>query len=388
MCWVALIAACGDDDGKLRVDPSLSIPVVPEAGAANGDGDAGPALDAGRIQTGDPDDSGLGEMRDAAALDAATEMSTDAASANDAALPPMADNPKPPGDGGVVELIDAGPLLPRPDAGAPEDDDDAGPPPPPRRDCMGKPGAPGDTTHMYMDRAYIVHVPPNVYPDTAIPVMLVFHGAGGNGADMQTATAFDAYADQLGFVTIYPNGATGNAPWNVGRGACPPGGFISTFNDDISYVENMLNTVEADQCIARNKVFVTGFSMGGYMAHELGCRIGGSSVRAIAPHSGGTHSGDCPGAPIPVLILHGDADPLIDYSCAESARDYWVERNGCGAELDSLQITGGRCDFNRGCPSEAAVALCTFAGLEHNWGYPPSYEFSSFLITEFFAPLF
>ena len=51
-------------------------------------------------------------------------------------------------------------------------------------------------------------------------------------------------------------------------------------------------------------------SMGGYFAHNLGCQLPHGRVRAIAPHSSGTYSGDCPGAPLPVLILHGDSDSL------------------------------------------------------------------------------
>jgi polyhydroxybutyrate depolymerase len=188
----------------------------------------------------------------------------------------------------------------------------------------------------------------------------------------------------LGFVTVYPNGAMGDAPWNVGRNVCPPGNLVSTNADDISYFEKMLDDIEADQCIDRERVFAMGLSMGGYFAHELGCQLGHTRVRAIAAHSSGTHPGACPGAPVPVLMLHGDSDSLINYQCGVSARDYWVDRNGCSSDVDTLTITGGHCDYNRGCPTDAQVVLCTFNGLDHAYAYPPKYEFASLLIWEFF----
>lgn len=271
------------------------------------------------------------------------------------------------------------------DAGS---DDDAGQARPPRPEvCKGKRGAPGNTTRTYQGRSYIVHIPPDISPNAELPVLLVFHGAGGKGADMQAATGFDVLADQVGIVTVYPDGQMGNAPWNVGRNVCPPGNFVSTSEDDVAYVEHMLDDVAQDQCLDEKHIFATGFSMGGYFTHELGCRLGHSRLKGIAPASGGTHTGDCPGAPIPVLILHGDADQLINYSCGTRARDLWVERNGCSSETERVEITNGHCDFNKGCPAGAQVAMCTFDGLQHAWAYPPMYDNEGLLIWFFFGLL-
>ena len=385
---VLCLAACGDDSEGTRRDPSRRVPLLPEGAVLDGADDAPDA-------TSDREGTAVGEAdagEDTGDLPVRDAGESEAEPVFDAALdaaPDRGESPRPPEAGsGGGEPGDAAVGFPALDAGAPNEDDDAGPPAPPRLDCMGKSGAPGDTIYMYMGRSFIVHVPANVYRDTAVPVMFVFHGAGSKGADMQAATGFDVLADQLGFVTVYPDGQMGTAPWNVGRNACPPGGFVSTTNDDVSYFKSMLDTIEATQCIARDKVFATGFSMGAYFTHELGCLVGHEGLRAIAPHSGGTHAGDCPGAPIPILILHGDADPLIDYDCGKSARDSWIERNGCSSEVDTLDITGGHCDFHRNCPENGAVVFCTFNGLEHTWGYPPDYEFSTLLIGEFFAPYF
>jgi polyhydroxybutyrate depolymerase len=300
--------------------------------------------------------------------------------------PPPLEQPPPAGADAPPPFVDPRITWPRFEEDGGVDDDDAGVPPP-RPTCSGKPGSPGNTTRTYGDRQYIVHIPPMADPNAALPVVVVYHGAGGKGADMQQATGFDIVADWSGVITVYPTGQAGNAPWNVGRNVCPPGNFVSTTADDVGYLEAMLDDIENDQCLDRARVFVTGFSMGGYMSNQLGCQLGRARLRAIAPHSGGTYSGDCEGGALPVLLLHGDADSLINYRCGTQARDYWVDRNGCSPEYDTWDVTGGQCQFHRGCPRDAPVVLCTFYGMDHAWAYPPMYESSSLLIWSFFSTM-
>ena len=48
-----------------------------------------------------------------------------------------------------------------------------------------------------------------------------------------------------------------------------------------------MNSVEADQCLDREHMFVTGFSMGGCFSNEDSQR---HDIAAIGPHSGGSRS--------------------------------------------------------------------------------------------------
>jgi poly(3-hydroxybutyrate) depolymerase len=366
-------------------------------------------LDAGSEEADEPDqaEAGMtatGRGGDAAVADAAAREPGDskppaangggpAASGGDrtplAEMPPPSDQPLPAGAEAPPPFVDPRIRWPMFEDDAGVDEDDGGAlQEPPRPTCTGKPGSPGNTTRMYGNREYIVHIPPMVDPNTAMPVMFVYHGAGGKGADMQQATGFDIVADWDHVITVYPTGQAGNAPWNVGRNVCPPGNFVSTTADDVAYLDAMLNDIETDQCLDRGRVFVTGFSMGGYMSNQLGCQLGRARLRAVAPHSGGTYSGDCEGGALPVLLLHGDADSLINYSCGTSARDYWIDRNGCSPQYDTWDITGGQCRFYRGCPSDAPVVMCTFYGMDHTWAYPPMWESSSLLIWSFFSTMF
>jgi len=85
-------------------------------------------------------------------------------------------------------------------------------------------------------------------------------------------------------------------------------------------------------------------------------------VRAIAPHSSGSHDlSICPSTTKPVLIMHFDSDSLISYSCGTQARDRWIAQNGCSAASPTVQpVTSGSCEYHQGCRPGGRVAMCTF----------------------------
>jgi polyhydroxybutyrate depolymerase len=141
--------------------------------------------------------------------------------------------------------------------------------------------------------------------------------------------------------------------------------------DDLGFVQAIIDSANMTQPIDRERVFVGGFSMGGYFANHVGCQ-GRAFVRAVSAHSGGTYPGSCPGNPVPVLLIHGDMDGLIDYECATQARGYWVERNGCTTQVTSETIKGGSCDWNQGCPMGRELGLCTMKGMDHGWAGAPT----------------
>jgi polyhydroxybutyrate depolymerase len=240
---------------------------------------------------------------------------------------------------------------------------------PPPAACTGMPGAPGTNTRTVMNgalnRTFIVHVPPGLDPNTPVPVLFAFHGFTMSGQVMHDLTAFTAIADREGFIAVFPDGG-GAAPWNVGTGICGVGAVVGGTEDDLGFLEKMIDAVAADQCIDRERVFVTGFSMGGYFSNHVGCQKSGV-VRAVAPASGGTYMGDCPGGPMPVLLLHGMGDALIAPLCGTQARDLWVQRNGCSTEFDSVPVMGGHCEQHRGCPPGGQVTLCLFDSMAHGW---------------------
>ncbi len=263
--------------------------------------------------------------------------------------------------------------------------------------CSGKPGAPGlSQREVVVDgdtRTFQVHIPTSLNRNTPAPVVFIFHGFSMSGEIMIELTGFAALADDEGFVAVFPEGPPA-APWNVGENICGLGGWVAGTADDFAFVESILNDIEADQCLDRSHVFVTGFSMGGYFSNHIGCQRS-DLVRAIAPHSGGTYLGACPGGPTPTLLIHGTGDALIDPDCGEEARNVWAARNGCSTRFRTVAVEGGHCEWHLDCPPDGQVVLCLFDDMCHGWAATGDgsctnsaggdmYEDATSLIWEFF----
>lgn len=56
-------------------------------------------------------------------------------------------------------------------------------------------------------RTYVVHLPPRRSERGPRPVVLAFHGGGGNATGFKDYAGLDAVADREGFVVIYPDGS-------------------------------------------------------------------------------------------------------------------------------------------------------------------------------------
>jgi len=222
-------------------------------------------------------------------------------------------------------------------------------------------------------RTYLVYLPPTLDPTKAVPLVIVHHGYTMSGAAMQVITQYDALADAQGIAVAYPDGEGGpnslGAPWNVGQGNCASyeGAVPVATGDDFGFDEAIRADVEEDQCVDEKHTFVTGFSMGAYFSHHVGC-MRPDFARAVAPHSGGTHDfSTCVAGHEPVIVFHGDADPVIPKACDDAAVAQWIAKNGCQSSADVVSVKNGTCSYYQGCPADGQVAYCTFSGLGHAW---------------------
>ena len=238
----------------------------------------------------------------------------------------------------------------------------------PAAPCTGKPGAlRGKSTQMLMagglQRSFVHYAPAGLDPNVPAPVVIVAHGYTMSGEMMFAITKYAELADREKFVVMFPDGQPGaSGPWNVGNPTCSStlGILPLAPGDDQAFIDAMLGFAEADQCLDRAHVFVTGFSMGGYFANSTGCVR--PTIRAIAPHSGGVHELTmCPSQHKPALIMHFNGDALIPTACGEEARTRWVMHNGCSMDApDVRMVQGGSCEYYKGCPKDGQVAFCKF----------------------------
>ncbi|HEV7555112.1 MAG TPA: PHB depolymerase family esterase [Kofleriaceae bacterium] len=255
---------------------------------------------------------------------------------------------------------------------------DAGP-------CGMRGGMRGKTNRMITvggaNRTYIVYLPDGD-PKTPMPFVAVFHGYTMSGQNMVDTTGYTALADAEHIALVFPDGQGGPgsllAPWNVGDNVCPSltGPPPDASGDDFAFLDAMKGDVESDQCLDQQHVFVTGFSMGGYFSHHTGCMR--PDVRAVAPHSGGTHVlDDCPSVHKPIIMFHGKSDPVIPDGCDDpngttpagftASATMWAAHNGCSTTVKTTPVEMGSCSYYDGCPADGQVAVCTFDNMGHCW---------------------
>jgi poly(3-hydroxybutyrate) depolymerase len=325
------------DSGNNRSPDAGAISPARDSGLEDGGPDAGaisPARDSG-LEDGGPDAGAIAPARDAGfdvGLDAGFDVGLDA---------------------GFDVGLDAGF-----DAGL-------------EATCKGKPGALRGKIQASVEvgratRTFVYYAPASLEANKPAPVVLLPHGYLMTGENTYIQTGFNEIADREKLVVIFPNGS-GNHPWNVGPNIS---GFGSQFNNltanDQGFIDAILEFAEADQCLDKRHIFIAGFSMGGYLSNETGCLR--DDIAGLGPHSAGSHDlSQCPGTRKPVIIFHGGADYIIAYGDGVLARDRWVARNGCSKDVDSRPVKGGTCDYNRGCPEHAQVALCHFDLMGHDW---------------------
>jgi polyhydroxybutyrate depolymerase len=165
-----------------------------------------------------------------------------------------------------------------------------------------------------VSREYLVHIPADAEPDKPLPVVLVFHGGGGNATQMRRMSGMDATADKHGFIAVYPQGTSERVAamrtWNADN-CC--GAAQRNMVDDIAFVAALLDDLPKVHTIDARRVYATGMSNGGMISHRLGSEMA-DRIAAIAPVAGtiGT-AAIAPSRPVPVMHFHGTKDDIVNY---------------------------------------------------------------------------
>jgi polyhydroxybutyrate depolymerase len=158
------------------------------------------------------------------------------------------------------------------------------------------------------ERTYIVQAPRQ--HGSPLPVVFFFHGGGGRGANM-ARRGFGEMSATERFLAVYPDGWKGN--WNDGRQAARIASQVDAV-DDVKFVREMVNDLAKRHRIDRGRIFAAGVSNGGIFSHYLAAHAA-DLFAGIAPVIGGlaepVATNFKPSHPISLLVIQGDADPLV-----------------------------------------------------------------------------
>ena len=241
-------------------------------------------------------------------------------------------------------------------------------------------------THGGRTRSYLVH---DFGRNAPSPVVIVLHGGGGNAANAVRMTGFNRVAARDGVIAVYPDGTAGRdrgrlLTWNAGH-CCAAA--MNNDVDDVGFIGAVIDALVASGRADRARIYVTGMSNGGMMAHRLGREIP-HKIAAIAPVVGAVF-GDEPAAraPMPAFIVVGADDSTVppgggplqlrallgrrsaadrDVAPALAQATYWARHNGCGEPVRSDTRRAVTSTWT-GCRSGAPVIFHSVAGNGHAW---------------------
>lgn len=238
-------------------------------------------------------------------------------------------------------------------------------------------------THNSRERSYILHLPPQYDGRKALPLLLAFHGGGGNARQLLKSNHLTTVADREGFILVAPDGSgrlkKHFLTWNVGFGF----GYAMEHDiDDIAFIGALLDELETGLKIDRRRVYATGISNGGVLCHFLAANLSGR-IAAIAPivaSVGGRKSADdpvvmppLPASPVAVIAFNGMRDAHIPYgggrqirsvgdpvyvTSADAMHAFWSKANHCTGPprieehaADQYQVV----TFSKGCKGAEVV---------------------------------
>jgi len=179
-------------------------------------------------------------------------------------------------------------------------------------------------------REYRLVVPKAVDPTKSAPLVIAFHGMLIDSKDvMHVYTKLNETAEKHKFLIAYPHAVdkiSGLTPEKI--------------KNDLEMFDALLAKVSADYKIDADRIYVLGISNGGYFAHLVG-KERSEPVAAVASHSGPlglqTLFGVKADRKFPVLIIHGDKDPLLSVIFARENCDKYKKE---GHEVKYVELKG------------------------------------------------
>jgi polyhydroxybutyrate depolymerase len=175
-------------------------------------------------------------------------------------------------------------------------------------------------------------------PAQSRPLLLLYHGAGGNAQELLNGTGIALRARAAGMIVASLEAIPGYG----GRWATNP--VDLPVADDVQFTRIVVSDVEAAGfTVDRSRVYAVGFSRGGDFVFQLACRAndlvrGVASVAATMLYTSrewcdtADFSTRQPG----VAVVLGSVDPLMPWAGGLANRmgamettNYWAERLGC-----------------------------------------------------------
>lgn len=205
-----------------------------------------------------------------------------------------------------------------------------------------------------------------VYAPTGIaqnrPLVISLHGLNQDINYQKNQAKWELVADTAKFVVVYPGGE--NNSWDING------------TKDTDFILAIIESMVTRFGIDRNRVYVSGFSMGGMMSYHTANKIA-DKVAAIGPVSGYLFGNTTASSrPMPIIHVHGTADDVVYYNASGNQQGVkamlqkWRDWNKCPSTSTFIKpYPAGKNNANSyeywGPCDRSAVALISLDGKGH-----------------------
>ena len=188
--------------------------------------------------------------------------------------------------------------------------------------------------HNGIKREFILYVPNSFTNDIEFPLMLNFHGFGGQAEGFMQNADMRSLAEINNFILVYPQGTLLDeySHWNPG--------FDTPDNksnaDDYGFIDLLITRLKEIYNIDLKRVYASGYSNGAFFSYGLACHFS-DKIAAIGSVAGtmlaGTYSSCQASAPKAMINIHGTSDFVVPYNGAngttsiENVLNFWTNLN-------------------------------------------------------------
>ena len=227
------------------------------------------------------------------------------------------------------------------------------------------------------ERSYQIHLPSNYDSTKAYPLFVLLHGKNLSTSDMISISGLNDFANQNDFIALYPQGK--NNEWN----------YLNSPNgaSDIKFIQRLTKQIENEYNIDSSRVYLAGFSNGGFMTQRLICEQKPifAAFASVSAQLNRELPAFCPKAQnTSVLFIHGTADHILPFDgfvkngrtvlpSVTTTYEYWLMAMSCSDDVKSKNIDSIDQETrvvlfeSQDCENNQEVNLYAVVNGGHNW---------------------
>ena len=227
-------------------------------------------------------------------------------------------------------------------------------------------------------RKYLLYVPESYDPARPAPLVISIHGYSEWPAHQMQISCWNDLAEQYGFIVVYPSGLGLPKRWRIGGIPNRPSGP----QPEVTFISDLIDHLAGQVNIDPARIYANGFSNGGGLSYVLSCQLS-QRIAAFGSVAGAylLPWNDCqPARPVPAILFHGTADPIVPYQGGPSryfnlafpSIPAWVaalaQRIGCTSTPQTILSPGQVNGVRYANPATGAeLVFYTIPGGGHAW---------------------